>query len=334
MSLVLIFMRKKNVVVLMGGYSSEYEISILSGQVVVESLSPEKYHVYPVYIEKDQWYYLAPDQTKHPIHPGNFSFSAGTTTIVPDVVYNTIHGTPGEDGLFSAYLELLGIPHTSCKHYPAALTMNKRDCLTVLKNFGVPCARSYYINQGDAINIEEIIKITGLPCFVKPSKSGSSFGISKVKELDDFAAAFEKAFQEDSEILVEAEISGVEVSVGAMRKNGAVFVFPPTEIVSENEFFDYEAKYLGKSQEITPARISAEDTQRVQELTQRIYQLLNLSGITRTDFIIQDGIPYFIEVNTTPGLSRESIIPKQAQAVGMTLTELFGELIEQALLEK
>lgn len=326
-------MRKKNVVVLMGGYSSEYEISVLSGQVVVESLPSDKYNIYPVYIEKNHWYYLAPDQTKYTINPGDFSFSEGSTTVVPDVIYNTIHGTPGEDGLFTAYLELIGIPHTSCQHYPAALTMNKRDCLTVLKNYGIPCARSYYINQGDSINIEEIIKITGLPCFVKPSKSGSSFGVSKVKELDDFDAAFDKAFQEDNEILVEAEISGVEVSVGAMRKEGKVFVFHPTEIVSENEFFDYEAKYLGKSQEITPARISAEDTQRVQELTRRIYQVLNLSGVTRTDFIIQDGTPYFIEVNTTPGLSRESIIPKQAQAVGMTLTELFDTLIEETLRE-
>src|SRR5690606_17690702 len=201
-------------------------------------------------------------------------FSDGHQRIVPDVVFNAIHGTPGEDGLIQAYLELLGIPQTSCKHYPSGLTMNKRDCLSILKNFGVRCAQSYYVNQGDKLDIEEIIKITGLPCFVKPSKSGSSFGVSKVIEISDFEAAFEKAFEEDPEILIESEIVGVEVSVGAMRRGDEIFVFPPTEIVSENEFFDYEAKYLGKSQEITPARISEEETRLVQAETERIYKIL------------------------------------------------------------
>src|SRR5690606_24585079 len=171
----------------------------------------------------------------------------------------------------------------------------------------------------------------GLPCFVKPSKAGSSFGVSKVNTIEDFDAAFEKAFEEDSEILIETALVGVEVSVGAMRTNNEIFVFPPTEIVSENDFFDYEAKYLGKSQEITPARISETETEKVKLETERIYQILNLSGITRTDFIIQDGEPFFIEVNTNPGISKESIIPKQAAAIGMSLTELFDKVIEQTL---
>lgn len=324
-------MKKKNVAVIMGGYSSEFEISIKSGTVVSEAISKDKYNVYPIHILKNNWFYKADDATQYEVNKSDFSFSDGKNTIKPDVIYNTIHGTPGEDGLIQAYLKILDIPQTSCEHYPAALTFNKRDCLSVLKNFGVRCANSYYINKGDVIDIENIIKIVGLPCFVKPSKAGSSFGVSKVKNVEDFDIAFKKAFEEDNEILIETALVGVEVSVGAMRTKDAVFVFPPTEIVSENEFFDYEAKYLGKSQEITPARISETETEKVILETERIYQLLNLSGITRTDFIIQDGEPFFIEVNTNPGVSKESIIPKQAAAIGMSLTELFGKAIEQAL---
>ncbi len=327
-------MGKKKVAVAMGGYSSEFQISLYSGSVVCESLDAEKYEIYPVHILKDGWHYVSTEGIQYPVNKGEFSFHNGNTVIHPDVVFNTIHGTPGEDGFLGAYLALLGIPQTSTGFYQAALSFNKRDCLSVLKNFGVKCANSFYVNQGDRLQLDEIIKTVGLPCFVKPNRSGSSFGVSKVHTLEEMNPALEKAFSEDKEIIIETALVGTEVSVGVFRTGDNLIVFSPTEIVSENEFFDYAAKYLGKSQEITPARISIAETLAVQNEAKRIYQLLNMKGITRSDFIIQNGVPYFIETNTTPGLSKESIIPKQAREAGMSLTNFFSLLIEEALLKK
>ena len=323
-------MVKKHVAVAMGGYSSEVGISLQSGSVVCESIDPEKYYIYPIHILKEGWFYVVSEKERYPINKHDFSFSDGSKTIHPDVVFNTIHGTPGEDGFLAAYWELLGIPQTSTGFYQAALSFNKRDCLSVLKNFGIKCANSYYINKGDMIEIEEIIKIVGLPCFVKPNRSGSSFGVSKVTTFESMLPAIENAFTEDTEIIIETALIGTEVSIGVYKNGSDLFALSPTEIVSENEFFDYEAKYLGKSQEITPARISPEDTAAVKEEAKKIYHLLNMKGITRTDFIIQEGVPYFIETNTTPGLSKESIVPKQVREAGATLTHFFGILIENA----
>lgn len=318
----------------MGGYSSEYEISIQSGQLVYESLSKSKYDVFRVYVTKDRWYFKADDGKEFEVNKADFSFSNGSKTIHPDAVFNAIHGTPGEDGLLQAYFELIGIPHTSCNYYQAALTFNKRDCLSVLKSYGVHCANAYYLNKGDEIKPEEIIKKVGLPCFVKPSRSGSSFGISKVKTIEELPKAIEFAYKEDTEILIESCLVGTEVSVGVIEYNGEILVLPATEIVSENEFFDYEAKYLGKSQEITPARIPNNERERVKAEAKRIYELLNMTGLSRSEYIIQDGIPHFIEMNTNPGLSPESIIPKQASAAGISLEDLFGNLVEQAFEKK
>ena len=206
--------------------------------------------------------------------------------------------------------------------------------MSVLKNFGIKCANSYYINEGSDINLEEIIKTVGLPCFVKPNRAGSSFGISKVNTLEEMEPAMQKAFAEDPQIIIETALVGTEVSVGVYENNGEMIAFPPTEIVSENEFFDYEAKYLGKSQEITPARISEEETNAVQAEAKKIYHLLNMKGVTRSEFIIQQGVPYFIETNTTPGLSAESIIPKQVREAGLTLSQFFDILIQNAFAKK
>lgn len=324
-------MGKKHVAIAMGGYSSEFDISINSGRVVAESLDKNKYEVYPIHISKEEWIFLADDGTKFPVNKADFSFENKDETIKPDVIFNTIHGTPGEDGYLQAYWDLIGIPHTSADYYSAALSFNKRDCLAVLKGFGVLCANSFFINKGNEIDVEEIVKKTGLPCFVKPNRSGSSFGISKVNEMDDLMAAIEKAFTEDSEIIIETALVGTEVSVGVYNNGENIMALPVTEIVSENEFFDYEAKYLGKSQEITPARISDEETELVQNEAVRIYKLLNMKGLTRSEFIIQKGKPFFIETNTNPGLSSESIVPKQARNAGMTLTEFFDVLIQNVV---
>lgn len=324
-------MAKKHIAVAMGGYSSEFEISIGSGNVVCESLDINKYVAYPIHILKEGWYYVAGDGSKYPINKADFSFSNGTETIQPDAIFNTIHGTPGEDGYLQAYWKLLGIPYTSSGYYQAALSFNKRDCLSVLKGFGVLCANSFYVNQGHDIDLEEIVLKTGLPCFVKPNRSGSSFGVSKVHNMDELMPAIEKAFSEDSEIIIETALTGPEVQVGVYNNGTEVIALPATEIVSENEFFDYAAKYLGKSQEITPARISDAETEMLQKEAIRIYRLLDMKGITRSDFIIQKGKPYFLEINTNPGLSKESIVPKQAREAGMTLSEFFDILIRNVL---
>ena len=324
-------MQKKHIAVAMGGYSSEFEISLLSGSVVCEALDPEIYNVYPVHILSKGWYYVASNGTKHPINKADFSFSTGTETIVPNAVFNTVHGTPGEDGYLQAYWEMLGIPQTSPGFYEAALSFNKRDCLSVLKDFGIKCATSFYVNKGDRINTEAIIDKVGLPCFVKPNRAGSSFGISKVNDIENLLPAIEHAFSEDAEIIIETALVGTEVSVGVYIDEGEVKVLSPTEIVSENDFFDYEAKYEGKSDEITPARISDSETKKVQEEAIRIYQVLNMKGVTRSDFIIQDGTPYFIEINSCPGLSKESIIPRQVREAGMSLQHFFGVLIKSCM---
>lgn len=326
-------MTKKNVAVVMGGYSSEFEISLKSGSIVCQFLDTEQFNVFAIHILKDGWHYVATDGTTSVVNKDDFSFLADSRTIHPDVVFNTIHGTPGEDGYLQAYLSLINIPQTSANFYEAALSFNKRDCLSVLKNFGVLCANSFYINKGNDINPEEIVKKVGLPCFVKPNRAGSSFGVSKVHKMENLLPAIEKAFEEDSEILIETALVGTEVSVGVYKKNNEIVALPITEIVSDNDFFDYEAKYMGKSKEITPARITEEETKKVQDEAKRIYSLLNMKGVTRSEFILQKGKPYFLEVNTTPGLSNESIIPQQVRQAGMSLTYFFSVLVNNALTE-
>lgn len=324
-------MAKKHIAVVMGGYSSEFQISINSGTVVCNALDRNKYDVYPIHILEGNWFYKSDDGTEYAINKADFSFENGSETIKPDAVFNTIHGTPGEDGYMQAYWDLIGMPHTSADYYQAGLSFNKRDCLSVLKGFGVLCANSYYVNKGNEFEVEDIIKKTGLPCFVKPNRSGSSFGISKVNEMSGIIPAIENAYTEDNEVIIETALKGVEVSVGVYNNKEEIIALPVTEIVSENEFFDYEAKYLGKSQEITPARISDKETEMVQKEAIRIYKLLNMKGLTRSEFIIQKGKPYFIEINTNPGLSTESIVPKQARSAGMTLTDFFDILIQNVL---
>lgn len=315
----------------MGGYSSEYQISLKSGNVVYQFLDKTKYNGYRVHIFKEKWVYVDDENIEFPIDRNDFSVTVNGTKITFDGVFNAIHGTPGEDGLMQAYFELLGIPQSSCDYYQAALTFNKRDLLSVLKPYGIKTATSYYLNQGDKIDEDEIINKVGLPCFVKPNKSGSSFGISKVKTKDELDYAIVNAYKEDNEIIIESFLDGTEVSVGVINYQGKITVLPITEIVSENDFFDYEAKYLGKSQEITPARISDEMTAKVSEVAKRVYQILKMTGFSRSEYIIVNGEPHLLEVNTIPGLTTESLIPQQAKAAGISLTDLFSNAIELSL---
>jgi D-alanine-D-alanine ligase len=321
----------KHIAIIMGGYSSEYEISLKSGNVVYNNLDQSKYKGYRVHIFTEKWVYVDDNDNEFPIDKNDFSVSVNGSKITFDAVFNAIHGTPGEDGLMQAYFELLNLPQTSCNYYQAALTFNKRDLLSVLKPYGIKSATSYYLNQGDEINEEEILEKVGLPCFVKPNKSGSSFGISKVKTKDELAIAIVNAYKEDNEIIIESFLDGTEVSVGVINYKGKVTVLPITEIVSENDFFDYEAKYLGKSQEITPARISEEIANKVRAVAKKSYEILKMTGFSRSEFILVNGEPFMLEMNTIPGLTTESLIPQQAREAGISLEELFTNAIELAL---
>jgi D-alanine-D-alanine ligase len=322
---------KKNIAIIMGGYSSEYQISIKSGSVVKACLDSTKYNSYCIHIFKDKWVYVDEDSNEHPIDKNDFSIVVDNKKIVFDCVFNAIHGSPGEDGLMQAYFELLNIPHTSCNMYQAALTFNKRDLLATLRPYGIKTATNYCLNLGDPIDEDAIINKVGLPCFVKANKAGSSFGITKVYEKKDLNEAIDNAFREDNEIIIESFLDGIEVSVGVITYQGKVMVLPLTEIVSENDFFDYAAKYQGQSQEITPARISEDLAQKVRQQAKRIYEILKLKGLSRSEFIFKDGEPYLLEVNTVPGLTEESILPQQARAAGITLPMLFENAIQEAM---
>lgn len=321
----------KHIAIIMGGYSSEFEISLKSGNVVYKTLDPSKYKPYRIHIFKDKWVYVNDHDEEQNVNRENFSIEENGQTIHFNCIFNAIHGTPGEDGYMQAYLELLGIPHTSCNMYQAALTINKRDCLSVLKAYGIKTAKSYYLNKGDAFDIDSIINIVGLPCFVKANKAGSSFGISKVYKVEDFPNALDIAFAEDNEVLIESFLDGVEVSVGVITYKGEVTVLPITEIVSNNDFFDYNAKYLGESQEITPARISEDLAEKVRHAAKKVYTILQLKGFSRSEFIFKDNEPHFLEVNTVPGLTQASILPQQAKAAGISLADLFSNAIEESL---
>jgi D-alanine-D-alanine ligase len=322
---------KKNIAIIMGGYSSEFNISIKSGTVVQHHLNKEKFNTYAIIIERESWYYQTEKGDKVEVNKDDFSLELAEGKVKFDCVFNAIHGTPGEDGLLQAYFELLRIPQTSCGSYQAALTFNKRDLLSTLKPYEIKCATSYYLNKGESVDPDLIVEKVGLPCFVKANRAGSSFGISKVYKIEDFGAALENAFKEDDEVIVESFLDGTEVSVGVITYKGRTKVLPMTEIVSENDFFDYAAKYEGKSQEITPARITETQHKKVSEVAKKIYGLLKMEGYTRSEFIFQGDEPYLLEVNTTPGLTEESILPQQAQAAGIALADLFESAIDEAL---
>ncbi len=322
---------KKNIAIVMGGYSSEAGISLKSGQVVYENLNKDKYVPHRVHILKDKWVYVDEGDREHPINKEDFSTTVNGYKIRFDAVFNAIHGHPGEDGTLLAYFDLLGMPHSSASFYQMAVAFNKRDCLSLLKPYGVLTAKSVYLNQGDEIDADSILSRVGLPCFVKPNRAGSSFGISKVYNREQLSPALEKAFSEDNQILIEEFLDGTEVSVGVITHEGRVRVMPITEIVTENDFFDYEAKYLGASEEITPARISEVQKQNIEKEAERIYSTLQLKGLSRIDFMLVGDLPYFIELNMVPGLSAESILPKQAREAGMSLSELFESAIEGSI---
>jgi D-alanine-D-alanine ligase len=325
---------KKNIAIIMGGFSSEVDISLTSGSVVYKHIDREKYTPFAIHILKDKWVYVDENENEFPIDKNDFSVTVNNQKTTFDCVFNAIHGTPGEDGKILSYFDLIGLKHTSAPFYQMALTFNKRDTLSVVKHYGIPTANSIYLNQGDVINTDKIIAKVGLPCFIKPNNAGSSFGISKAYNADEILTGIQKAYKEDTEILIESFLDGTEVSVGVIQYKGETIVLPITEITTDNDFFDYEAKYEGKSEEITPARLTETDATKVRAIAKKVYKILNMSGFSRSEYILVNGEPHFLEMNTVPGLTEESLLPQQANEAGISLQELFSNVLETSLVKK
>jgi len=324
-------MKKRNIALVYGGYSSEEIISRKSAEGILGCLDSDLFNVFPLLITKNKWVVIL-DGAEYPVNRENFTTIIDGHEVVFDCAYITIHGTPGEDGLLQGYLQMVGIPHTTCDVLPASITFNKFTCNNYLKTFGVQVAKSVMVTKDEKINSAEIVKTTGLPCFVKPNAGGSSFGITKVKKIEEMEPAIKKAFNESSAVIIEQYIEGVEVTCGLYKTSDKVEILPLTEVVSQNEFFDYEAKYTpGKADEITPARINAGLTKIVQEQSLKIYEILGCRGVIRADYIISGNLVYLLEVNTTPGMTSTSFIPQQIKAKGLNPQKVFTEIIEDAI---
>ena len=321
---------KKNIAIIMGGYSSEYKISIKSGEVVYKTLSEEKdINLYKVIIKKDEWYHEDKDFTKYEIKKDTFQIIKNDQLISIDLVFNTIHGIPGENGEIQSYLEKIGIHQTSSESYESRITFDKNICKEEIKKIGYLTPKSLIINKNEDYDIEEILSKLKLPIFIKPNAGGSSFGISRVDDKKNIINSINFCFKEDDNASIEEEISGREISVGVIKYKNEIISLPPTEIISHNSFFDYDAKYNGESDEITPADITIEEEKEVRKISLDIYKKLNLKGFSRCDFILRNNLFYFLEVNTNPGLTEESILPQQAIAANISLKDLFRSVIDK-----
>ncbi|MBN2173396.1 MAG: D-alanine--D-alanine ligase [Bacteroidales bacterium] len=324
-------MRKK-IAVVYGGDSGEYGISVQSGQVVNKFLDPNEYKVYPILMQGTTWHYECDHLNVYPVDKNDFSIKMMGEIISFDCVFIAIHGTPGEDGKLQGYLEMMKIPYTTCDHVVSALTFNKNLCKHVVQNMGVKTARSMMMNKADHPEPQKILQNLNLPLFVKPNNGGSSVGMTKVNQAEHLQEAIERALKEDDEILVEEFIKGREITCGVLKSKNEVVALPITEIISKKEFFDFEAKYDPKlADEIVPAQIPETIFKNCQETSVDLYKKLNCRGVVRFDYIYNDDGMFFLEVNTVPGLTETSIVPKMAKSYGMSLTELFGILVEEAL---
>jgi D-alanine-D-alanine ligase len=318
----------RTIAIVAGGDSSEYPVSVKSAKGVAEALEG-RYELYIIMIRGIDWFWEDPKGRLFRIDKNDFTLVLDDQRVRFDAAFIAIHGTPGENGQLQGYFDMIHIPYTSCDAFVSALTFNKQACKLYLNEYGIPMTGGLLIRQGQQYDADKIVRQTGIPCFVKPNASGSSFGVTKVKDVNGFADAIEKAFAEGHEVLVESFMKGTEVACGVIKTRHRKIVMPVTEIVPRNEFFDYEAKYSdGFSEEITPARISDTMTARIQELSSEIYDILGCKGIVRVDFIITDHGPQFLEINTVPGMTTESIIPRQAKVFGISLTDLYSLVLE------
>ncbi len=322
----------KKIAIFCGGYSSEWEISLKSAQTIAENF-PSGHEVFKVIVQKDLWQ-VEVNGKRVPFSIDTMGYTLNDSLVVPDAAIVYIHGDPGENGKLQALLEMKGIPYLNSGPLASSLSFDKWYCNQFLKGFGIKVAESVLLTNFEELNADELIKKLEIPMFVKPADSGSSFGISKVKTREELVPAFEKAFAEGGTVVAEAFLDGTEVTCGVYRGRDGVYALPLTEIASENEFFDYEAKYLGKSSEITPARVSDEIRKEVQKQAKYIYQLLNLRSVARIDFMVVNGVPYVIEVNTTPGFSPASIVPQMLACDGISISDFWAEILEVELLNR
>ena len=327
---------KKKIALVMGGYSDENVISIASGRQVYASLDKEKYDVYSIIIDPQGWHYEAADGTLKEVDKNDFSVYENGEKVKFDVVFNIIHGTPGENGMLQGYFDMIGLPYTTCGFYTSALTFNKGYCNPVVRNYGIcSVAKSEVVLQGQQIDVQGLVERIGLPPFVKPASGGSSVATTKVKTAEQLQPAIQLALEKDRGAMVEQFIAGREIDCGVIRSRGKMHVFPLTELIPKggHEFFDYEAKYNGFADEVTPAEVSDTVTKKIQNAAAQLYDLLDCRGMVRFDFIYNEkhNELFFLEVNTIPGQSAESIVPKQARAVGISTTELYDMIIDAAL---
>ena len=323
---------KKNIAIVSGGDSGEYEISIQSGKVVEKYLSKEKYNTYPVIIKGSDWFHRCNHNNEYEIDKNDFSLSMVGEKIKFDCVFIAIHGTPGEDGKLQGYFDMLGIPYTTCDHVISALTFNKHLTKQVVGNFDVNTARSVMVHKAAQLSTGEILESLKLPLFVKPNNGGSSVGMSRVNNSGELAPALDRALREDDQVLIEEFIQGREITCGVLKTKGEVVTLPVTEIISKKEFFDFEAKYdPALAEEIVPAQIPAATYSSCQEISADLYRKLDCRGVVRFDYIFNETGIYFLEVNTVPGLTEASIVPKMAMAMGYDLSEFFEMLVEEAL---
>jgi D-alanine-D-alanine ligase len=324
---------KKKVALVTGGLSGEAQISYKSAVTVNSNLDRNKFEVYQIDINPSGWWYTPENSAPQKVNRDDFSISDGGNKINFDVVLLCIHGTPGEDGKLQGYFDMLGLPYTSCDAATSALTFNKRYTVAVAAFGGISVANSMHLFKHTPVSPENILAKLQLPVFVKPNNGGSSIGMSKVTTADALAPALEKAFKEDTQVLVEEFISGREFTIGVFKTKGALQVLPITEIETSNEFFDFEAKYQGKSVETTPAFISETMQSQLEAAAKRVYEVLNCRGVVRVDFIYNEekGLPYMLEVNTVPGQSAASVIPQQVKAMGISLQEFYTSIVEESL---
>jgi len=323
---------KKNIAIVAGGDSSEVVVSLKSAAGLFSFMDKDKYNLFIVTLVGRIWQVEWSETEKIAIDKNDFSFVRAGQKTNFDFAYITIHGTPGENGILQGYFELINLPYSCCGVLAAAITFNKFTCNQYLKGFGVKVSESLVLRAGQKVSDEDVAQKIGFPCFVKPNVGGSSFGVTKVKSMDQVQPAIAKAFEEGDEVMIEAFMAGTEITCGIYKTKQKTVVLPITEVVPENEFFDFDAKYKGQVQEITPARISNELTERVQKLTSAIYDILGCKGIVRIDYIISDeDVINLLEVNTTPGMTATSFIPQQIKAAGMDIQDVMTEIIENEL---
>ena len=323
---------KKNIAIVAGGNSSEVVVSLKSANGLYSFMDKNRYNLYIVTLVGKEWNVIVDEKTKVTIDKNDFSFTLNAKKTTFDFAYITIHGTPGENGILQGYFDLIGLPYSCCGVLAAAITFNKYTCNQYLKGFGINVAKSILLRKNETISNQNVISTIGFPCFIKSNVGGSSFGVTKVKEEKEIQPAIKKAFDEGEEVIIESLLKGTEVTCGMYKTKEKTTVFPITEVVSENDFFDFDAKYNGQVKEITPARISKEITEKIQQTTANIYQILGCKGIIRADYIISENETInLLEVNTTPGMTPTSFIPQQVKAANIDIQEVMTDIIENEI---